>query len=790
MQHAIVRVLDAVVLFAQEERSSIMERPVSAASSGTAGTRTSTTAHKRNASTKNAAIKAAAGPSMPALFVTNLRLLNIDRYADWPNITAASFQDARGKIKCTEYALYQLFRLYDPSTAADKLQPFFPPLEPLQSVNLRAALYRCLNELKKNGVLGRETVLRKTMLDECSGEKFWEVCLGFSVVVLKKVSSGKRRTTSIPVAERLGIAQSMNNGQKESMLPLAIAHKAALGKVLEEKHRKGETYTALYDALTEKDSELRQRKVRSEDQARKTKSLQPQKLNAVETIVTKNWIGSTELRDALVEGDTCAKGDGMLVKSFEDVWRSRGTPERTGSGGAEIGLLQNLSDRATEQNARMRKWQNYYDKLVGSKPASTQSSRPVSGTQRGAIRFDRHRGLNLRDESPDRSPPMPQRRTRHPTASRYDEILTAMREELRKTSSNRSRPGAAPVQTPGAVRRVQTQPVAMPARKPSLAPGDTSPGATDPQARSPTAVPIRFGQGRRVASRSRSYQQPKVESQREPLQLKSELFSPLKGKRSSTASSILSSPIEEEDVPQQEAGVNGNQRQSPEDVHQNPGVSQRSSSSEPREGTSSNKENDEVHDLNEHEFKKPAKTNHSKRPRPSLADRTRQSMAFNSHEDVNGLLPDRSSSESTPEERPDPIVEDIEPADSSANRRRTLLERTRQSISLAPPASATQPKSRKSAHARSRTSIYPVNQFETPKKGGVRRSTVGLDENERRDITPMEDLLSPEAEYDSVFKSRPKIALSPVLSPFAEGASSGRMSEVGLDVGGSSPFAG
>jgi hypothetical protein len=29
----------------------------------------------------------------------------------------------------------------------------------------------------------------------------------------------------------------------------------------------------------------------------------------------------------------------------------------------------------------------------------------------------------------------------------------------------------------------------------------------------------------------------------------------------------------------------------------------------------------------------------------------------------------------------------------------------------------------------------------------------------------METLLSPEAEYDSVFKSRPKIALSPVLSP-------------------------
>jgi hypothetical protein len=75
------------------------------------------------------------------------------------------------------------------------------------------------------------------------------------------------------------------------------------------------------------------------------------------------------------------------------------------------------------------------------------------------------------------------------------------------------------------------------------------------------------------------------------------------------------------------------------------------------------------------------------------------------------------------------------------------------------------PKSKKSSHNRSRTSVYPINQFDTPKK--PRRSTIGIREDER-DITPMESLMSPEAEYDSVFKSRPKIALSPVLSPYRE----------------------
>ena len=754
-----------------------MERPVSAASSGT-GTRSTTGAgHKRNASLKSGTRPAA--PSMPALFVTNLRLLNIDRYPDWPSITVASFQDARGKIKCTEYALYQLFRLYDPATAADKLQPFFPPLEPLQSVNLRAALYRCLNELKKNGVLGRETVLRKTMLDECQGDKFWEVCLGFSSVVLKRATLGKKGRMGRPVAEKMGMAPSLSSAQKDSMLPLAVAHKAALGKVLEEKQRKKETYTALYDVLAEKEDELRQRKVRSEDQARKTKSLQPQKLNAVETVVTKNWIGSTELRDALVEGDTCAKGDGMLVKSFDDLWWAKGTPERTRSGGAEIGLLQSLNERAAEQNARMRRWQLYHDKLAGSKPASTQASRPVSGSQKGALRFDRHRDLNLHDELRDRSPPMPQRKSRHVSTTRYDEILSVMREELRKTSSHRNRSGTSPLPAPGTVRRSQTQP--MPLRRPSLAPVDASPGATDPQARSPTAVPVRFGMGRRIASRSRSYQQPKVESQREPIQLKSELFSPLKGKRSSTASSILSSPMEEEDPPQ----TNGNEsiaKAENDDPHDSVTASQRSSASQPGESTTSNKENDEDFDQYTEDFKKPGvalRAPQTKGPRPSLADRTRLSMAFNSADEANGLLPDGTSAASTPENHSDTITEEMNEAADALNRRTTLLERTRQSISLAPQAPAAgQPQSKKSSHARSRTSIYPVNQFETPKKGGgmVRRSTVGMDENEKRDITPMEDLLSPEAEYDSVFKSRPRIALSPVLSPFAE---AGRMSEGG-----------
>lgn len=65
--------------------------------------------------------------------------------------------------------------------------------------------------------------------------------------------------------------------------------------------------------------------------------------------------------------------------------------------------------------------------------------------------------------------------------------------------------------------------------------------------------------------------------------------------------------------------------------------------------------------------------------------------------------------------------------------------------------------SRKEREAK-RQSMFPVNQFETPRK------QVPIEEK-KGDSTPKEYLFSEKADYDNVFKSRPKIAQSPVLSP-------------------------
>ena len=178
-----------------------------------------------------------------------------------------------------------------------------------------------------------------------------------------------------------------------------------------------------------------------------------------------------------------------------------------------------------------------------------------------AIRFNRHADLTL-DTRSQRSGSASPTKTSHTRAASacvtgYDNILSALREDLRLAqnarrnesgSQNDARHGRSASAVTGANRTssYQSSQSRQHSRSPSL---QYSP--------SQSPAPFRPGLGRRVSSRSRSYQQPKVISQRGPIPLKTELFSPLKSARPgnespvsgfrSRPSSTLPSPQEETD---------------------------------------------------------------------------------------------------------------------------------------------------------------------------------------------------------------------------------------------------
>ncbi|GME52498.1 hypothetical protein GTA08_BOTSDO08666 [Neofusicoccum parvum] len=268
--------------------------------------------------------------SSTALFVTNLRLLDFDLYEDWPEIAVHTFatrdaqQNQKKRIQCTEWALYRLFELWDPDETREKLSPFFPPLEPLQSLNLRGALYRCLNDLKKNGVLGRETVLRKTMLDECKGDKFMEILVVFSTAVVKKKLSGRKlRRKNVPVARQYATATALSVPQQASLLPLAIAHKAALTNVLRRRDDMRERYMDFGDLLEQKSQEAMDRNEKCGEVLETLEESQKDLPDAasIKRVLHDNWLGNPEWIEVMVQGDQPESDNNMFQMQFADIWQ-------------------------------------------------------------------------------------------------------------------------------------------------------------------------------------------------------------------------------------------------------------------------------------------------------------------------------------------------------------------------------------------------------------------------------------------------------------------------------------
>src|SRR5690242_9928153 len=110
-----------------------------------------------------------------------------------------------------------------------KLKPFFPPLDQVQSINLRAALLRSLELAKKSGALGRDAIVRKTMLDECRGERLEEVLSAFSSAVLKHVIAEELATSGEHSALALGLALEDRDYKSANtdLNIMVLAHKAS-----------------------------------------------------------------------------------------------------------------------------------------------------------------------------------------------------------------------------------------------------------------------------------------------------------------------------------------------------------------------------------------------------------------------------------------------------------------------------------------------------------------------------------------------------------------------------------
>ncbi|TKA75889.1 hypothetical protein B0A49_03237 [Cryomyces minteri] len=726
------------------------------------------------------------GPSNIALFVTNLRLLDLDRKPDWPSITPRTFsthnaqQNQKSRIRCVEWALFRLFEIWDVETTREKLQPFFPPLEPLQSLNLRAALYRCLNEQKKDGTLGRDIMLRKTMLDECKGERFEELMLAFSTAVLRKMVFPKdRKTKHSSVVKRLATASTIGSADQKSLLPLAIAHKAALTTTLRRKQQYRERCLALEKLLATKMELISVRDETACIALDNGKALEMSSSSAQSTkkLLRENWTGGADWHAVLLDGGTGTAEDQWFKQTFNGMWASTVQVEPTQMGSMQKGLLEELAFRVDQQQDRLQKWKKMQSDLSSSAGPTSNGHEdeppPQQNIKDVELKFDAHQRLRLGSfgyNTRDTLPVWPQdnREEIPPAVKRYRALLYKMREDLSDVARPRRRNGTGferkkPSSSPTGFPRSDHESKAWHALSTVHEGGVPLPN--HPTERTPRRGP----------------DSPAILLD-EPLQL-SEPSKSLSSVRTSSRSAAASTAS----LIRQPSSPSTPDRLKTADLASKDNTADYSPEEEERLfGTGSSSPHVEANDLDRH---------HPVEPRfagPALFSSTSEGVGITGRT-VSPVTPphipeaastpvqhtsSRDSPHPTTSAIPSPSTFDLSPSHpihaptstSPNSSHASLLERTRQSMSRVP--NLHKQRHSFTNHARhQQQQHYPINQFATPRKRPSILEEADADAEAAAaaetstDSTPKESLFDDEAAYASVFKSRPKVKLSPLVSP-------------------------
>ncbi|KUJ10551.1 uncharacterized protein LY89DRAFT_656392 [Mollisia scopiformis] len=688
------------------------------------------------------------GPSNIALFLTNLRLLDLDLRDDWPNVTTVTFstkdsqQNQKKRIQCVEWALYQLFALWDPEQARDKLQPFFPPLEPLQSLNLRAALFRCLDQAKENGFLGRDTVLRKTMLDECKGERLEEVLAVFSNVVLKKVLQQGTSFEHQALAQQLALENFSYTGERSVLSALIMAHKSSLSNLLRDKKDANAKYHDFGDLLDLNERRIARRHEQLKQAIEENGSadnITDSEVRSLQEQVEQNWSGNQEWLETLLYGDNRANADGVLATRFEKIW----SHVEAGSIGEiegihKVGLLEQLDARVKDQENRLARWQDF-GKTLCRPDGSSPSKKPVLSAQQQKIElgFTRHQALQIGRAASEN-------RIRPATASldEYSRLIENMKSELAgvgKSQPPSKRPvrhslvpdkGSSP--SPSTVSMQQESATAHDEEWSSASDNDdvVSPSTTSYATKSTSRTPP--SQGPVNNSRGRPAQRPPSPVQ----EISTNQSSPIHAKE------VSKNTLEPIVIPEDRSP-------SPLPLSHTP---------PPLEPPKPNVGQESESDLADHILNSisatspsPKKTRHTL----SLAERTRLSMSRASHSRLSDLHDEFEVAELprlTLKSRPSMAVRTVG-AESDSDKHADLIERTRKSMAgfeaAQKKAQLERRKSVKDAKKKQRESSY------FPK---VEEEVV------TPDISTIE-MLEGDPDYESVFKSRPKIKTSPAVSP-------------------------
>ncbi|RPB26029.1 hypothetical protein L211DRAFT_71691 [Terfezia boudieri ATCC MYA-4762] len=252
-----------------------------------------------------------------SLLLTNLQLLDYYSSDGAFPISIETFTSLKNKGKAFEHIVHHLFHVYQPTEAATRFQACWPIYEPIQSKELRNIAFKWLSDLKKSGQLqtGGNVVIRRSLLDDCSGEKYEELLLALSTMVLRnqverEVFHDKKRQT-------IAYKQcTMHTPSLGLLTPLTLAHQSSLTRLLASRNASKTQWATFMSLLRDRETELRRI---SPQLPQESVIIQDSDLGEDEVTSkwTSNWLGEDRWLEVLLHGDSEFYKDKLLELGYE-----------------------------------------------------------------------------------------------------------------------------------------------------------------------------------------------------------------------------------------------------------------------------------------------------------------------------------------------------------------------------------------------------------------------------------------------------------------------------------------
>ncbi|KAK6533877.1 hypothetical protein TWF281_005224 [Arthrobotrys megalospora] len=314
-------------------------------------------------------MKTAAEITPVALLLTNLRLLDLPVHPDLP-INEETFSLGKHKSKAFEHIAHHIFDRYDPVESRSRFAGNWPIYEPTQSKNFRAVVINWLNDLKKTGALHNAVIIRKSMFDECQGDRYEELLLSLSTMALRKVVE---REHNDPTGSSIALDEALSTQPDlDTINVLTLAYQNSLRNTLQHRFVDKKKWFLASRRLEEQD-----RVVSEKEQATAIARESRKKLDVKEKDIAstweKNWVGDQSIYKLLLpDHDDVPERELWSNASFKRLVQT-GSFNKPGAVDGNSSAVKGMEDALRAHESRLARWTEYNHQFLKERSGSKKS---------------------------------------------------------------------------------------------------------------------------------------------------------------------------------------------------------------------------------------------------------------------------------------------------------------------------------------------------------------------------------------------------------------------------------